>query len=102
MNLWIQNDAGVSTYMGHANISITLDRYGHLMPGNESEAAELLDAYLSAQRERVDDAARAARGKPWEKWFPIRAVLSGPQRSILCLRTSDRPNPRTHARMYHI
>ena len=30
----------------HANISITLDRYGHLMPGNEAEAAGLLDAYL--------------------------------------------------------
>ena len=24
----------------------TFDRYGHLMPGNESEAAELLNAYL--------------------------------------------------------
>ena len=35
-----------STYMGHANISITLDRYGHLMPGNEAQAAKLLDAYL--------------------------------------------------------
>jgi hypothetical protein len=23
-----------------------LDRYGHLMPGNEAEAAALLDAYL--------------------------------------------------------
>lgn len=33
--------------MGHANISITLDRYGHLMPGNEDEAASLLDAYLA-------------------------------------------------------
>jgi hypothetical protein len=32
---------------GHANISITFDRYGHLMPGNESEAAERLDAYLA-------------------------------------------------------
>jgi len=28
--------------MGHANISITLDRYGHLMPGTEAEAAQLL------------------------------------------------------------
>jgi len=27
----------------HANISITLDEYGHLMPGNEDEAAELLE-----------------------------------------------------------
>jgi hypothetical protein len=33
--------------MGHANISITLDRYGHVMPGNEDEAAGLLDAYLT-------------------------------------------------------
>jgi integrase len=41
------NAKALSTYMGHANISITLDRYGHLMPGNEGEAAGLLDAYLS-------------------------------------------------------
>jgi integrase len=40
------NAKALSTYMGHANISITLDRYGHLMPGNEDEAATLLDAYL--------------------------------------------------------
>ena len=46
--------------MGHANISITLDRYGQLMPGSEAEAAQLLDAYLAAQRERVEDAARSA------------------------------------------
>jgi len=40
------NAKALSSYMGHANISITLDRYGHLMPGNEDEAAGLLDAYL--------------------------------------------------------
>ncbi len=50
------NAKALSTYMGHANISITLDRYGHLMPGNEEEAAELLDAYL----ERANTAARKA------------------------------------------
>ena len=33
--------------MGHASISITLDRYGHLFPGSEDEAAELVDAYLA-------------------------------------------------------
>ena len=33
--------------MGDANISITLDRYGHLMPGSEAEAAKVLDAYLA-------------------------------------------------------
>jgi hypothetical protein len=30
------------------------------MPGSEAEAAGLLDAYLSAQRERTEEAARAA------------------------------------------
>jgi integrase len=48
------NAKALSTFMGHANISITLDRYGHLMPGSEAEAAELLDAYLAAQRERSE------------------------------------------------
>jgi integrase len=51
------NAKALSTYMGHANISITLDRYGHLMPGNEAEAAGLLDAYL----ERSDTGARLAQ-----------------------------------------
>lgn len=51
------NAKALSTYMGHANISITLDRYGHLMPGNEEEAAGLLDAYL----ERADTEARTAQ-----------------------------------------
>ena len=41
------NVKALSTYMGHSGISITLDRYGHLMPGNEHEAAGLLDAYLA-------------------------------------------------------
>jgi integrase len=40
------NAKALSTYLGHASISITLDRYGHLMPGNEEEAAALLDRYL--------------------------------------------------------
>jgi integrase len=41
------NAKALSSYMGHASITITLDRYGHLFPGNEAEAAGLLDAYLS-------------------------------------------------------
>jgi hypothetical protein len=40
------NVKALSTYMGHSSITITLDRYGHLMPGSEDEAAGLLDAYL--------------------------------------------------------
>jgi integrase len=42
------NAKALSTYMGHASITITLDRYGHLLPGNEEQAAELLNAYLIA------------------------------------------------------
>jgi len=38
----------LSSYMGHASITITLDRYGHLLPGNEQEAAGLLDTWLTA------------------------------------------------------
>ncbi len=40
------NAKALATYMGHASVTITLDRYGHLMPGNEDESAALLDAYL--------------------------------------------------------
>jgi integrase len=49
------NAKALSTFMGHANISITLDRYGHLMPGSEGEAADLLDSYLAEQRKRSED-----------------------------------------------
>jgi integrase len=42
------NAKALSTYMGHANVGITHDLYGHLLPGNESEAAGLLDAYLAS------------------------------------------------------
>jgi integrase len=41
------NAKALSTYMGHSSITITMDRYGHLMPGNEEEAAGLLNNYLS-------------------------------------------------------
>jgi integrase len=46
------NAKALSTYMGHASVTITFDRYGHLMPGNEAEAAKLLDRYLTAQTKR--------------------------------------------------
>ena len=41
------NAKALSTYMGHSSITVTFDRYGHLMPGNEAEAAGLLDSYLT-------------------------------------------------------
>jgi integrase len=54
------NAKALSSYMGHSSITITLDRYGHLMPGNEDAAAELLDAYLT----RADTTARFAQLNP--------------------------------------
>jgi integrase len=54
------NAKALSTFMGHAKIGITLDRYGHLMPGSEEEAAGLLDTYLSAQLEGAAEAAKQA------------------------------------------
>jgi hypothetical protein len=50
------NAKALSAYLGHASITITLDRYGHLIPGSEDEAAGLLDAYL----ERANTKARLA------------------------------------------
>jgi hypothetical protein len=40
------NAKALSTFIGHSSVTITLDRYGHLFPGSEDEAAGLLDSYL--------------------------------------------------------
>lgn len=40
------NIKALSEFMGHASITITLDLYGHLLPGALAEAADRLDAYL--------------------------------------------------------
>jgi integrase len=45
------NAKAVQRYMGHSSITITFDTYGHLFPGNEEEAAGLLDAHLAASSE---------------------------------------------------
>ena len=44
------NAKALATYMGHSSITITLDRYGHLMPGNEQQAAHMLSTYLEHNR----------------------------------------------------
>lgn len=41
------NAKAVTTYMGHSSVDITFDRYGHLFPGNEDEAAGLVNDFLS-------------------------------------------------------
>jgi integrase len=40
------NAKALQTFMGHASITITMDRYGKLFPGSEDEAAVLLSVYL--------------------------------------------------------
>jgi integrase len=51
------NAKAITTYMGHASIQTTYDLYGKLMPGSESEAAALVDAYLG----RAGTRARVAQ-----------------------------------------
>jgi integrase len=65
-------DAGVnakalSTYLGHSSITITLDRYGHLMPGSEDEAVALVDAYL-------ERSTGAENGASSAQTAPLRAL----------------------------
>jgi integrase len=50
------NAKALCEFMGHRSIQVTLDLYGHLMPGAESEAASLLDALL----ENAEGQARSA------------------------------------------
>jgi integrase len=57
------NAKALQAFMGHSSITTTFDTYGHLMPGSEDEAANLLDAYLDAQQERAEATARAAGGE---------------------------------------
>ncbi|MCB0865498.1 MAG: site-specific integrase [Solirubrobacterales bacterium] len=58
------NAKALSTFMGHFSISITLDLYGHLMPGSEDEAAALLDRYLADQESIAAAAARSSERQP--------------------------------------
>jgi integrase len=55
------NTKALSTYMGHSSITITLDRYGHLLPGNETEAAQLLDTWLRRTTEASGQVQPARR-----------------------------------------
>ncbi len=41
------NIKALSQYLGHATITITLDTYGHLLPGDKEEIAETIGTYLA-------------------------------------------------------
>ncbi|MEZ5078431.1 MAG: tyrosine-type recombinase/integrase [Solirubrobacterales bacterium] len=57
------NVKAIQTFMGHSSVAITLDLYGHLMPGSEAEAAQLLDTYLDANRAAQAEQVRHATGQ---------------------------------------
>jgi integrase len=40
------NLKALSVMMGHGSISITADRYGHLLPGHDAEVGDQLEAFL--------------------------------------------------------
>ncbi len=52
----------VSKFIGHSSITVTIDRYGHLLPGGEAEAAALLDEYHA--RRRQEASRRQQRREP--------------------------------------
>lgn len=54
------NAHALCRYMGHSSIAVTFDLYGHLFPGNEGEAAALLDSYLEKAFQPNDQPARSA------------------------------------------
>jgi integrase len=56
------NAKALSAYMGHSSITVTLDRYGHLMPGNERQAAALLEAFLERGRGPLRPRGRSLAG----------------------------------------
>ena len=49
------NVKALSEFLGHASITITLDRYGHLLPGSLAESATLLDGFLVRTGDRTGD-----------------------------------------------
>jgi integrase len=53
------NAKALSTFLGHASIQITLDRYGHLFPGSEDEAVALVDPYLERATGAIAGASAA-------------------------------------------
>jgi hypothetical protein len=54
------NAKALATFVGHSSIKVTVDLYGHLMPGTAAEAAALMDGFLAAEVKAAAEDARAA------------------------------------------
>ncbi len=57
------NLKALQVFMGHASITVTLDLYGHLMPGLETAATVLIDAYLDREIDGPKPRVRGACGE---------------------------------------
>lgn len=44
----------ISERLGHSKVSFTLDRYAHLLPGMQEEAASKIDAAMKAARKKIE------------------------------------------------
>lgn len=44
----VHNLKALTSIMGHSSVTVTIDRYGHLLPGSEAEVVGLRDRYLVA------------------------------------------------------
>jgi len=81
------NAKALSSYMGHSSITVTVDRYGHLMPGNEREAAGMLDAYLDRA---LGSAVPTARGAHIPQALSgLRRQVPQPKRSMTLAATEE-------------
>jgi hypothetical protein len=78
--------------MGHSSITVTLDRYGHLFPGSEEQAARLLDAYLKDAHERARRAEIDPGGKSAGKNTPEKG---GSERRKAVSSAANRKPPTT-------
>lgn len=64
------NPKAISEVMGHTGIAITLDRYGHLLPGSIDEMTARLDTFLDShdgKRESAEDGVKPRPGSRLEE-----------------------------------
>ena len=85
----------VSKFVGHASITITIDRYGHLLPGGEANAIVLLDDYH--QRTESKQKPRGDRGL-WRE----EPIFGSTEPNCDGLKTPRSPGANTGARSMHL
>jgi hypothetical protein len=87
-----RSDRGRARSQSSLASRITLDRYGHLFPGSEEQAARLLDAYLKGAHERARRAEIAPCGKSAGNNTPEKG---GSERRKAVSSAANRKPPRT-------